>query len=101
MSSAAKVERQVPTLTEVLEEATLASPPELRIAQAPELEVDLDLDASPELGLAAAQGEEDQLRLALLGVVDAAMAEFRIELLSRLELLLDRGMAPRSKCGTE
>jgi hypothetical protein len=78
--------RQVPTLTEVLEEAALSSKFDFRAVPSQSLELD-----------AMAVGTADeQLRQAIMAVVDAAIDEFRAELFARLEPLLGRASAPRS-----
>jgi hypothetical protein len=98
--------RQVPTLTEVLEEAVLSSLSEARVGQGQGLDVELDIvadgagDGVRDSSLQAAADLVDPaegLRQAVLSLVDAAIEEFRAELLSRLEPLFERGALPRSE----
>lgn len=78
--------RQVPTLTEVLEEAALSSQFDFRAVPARSLEL------APE----TSDGADEQLRQAIVAIVDSAIDEFRAELFARLEPLLCRASAPHS-----
>ncbi len=69
----AHLARLVPTLTEVLEVS------------------ELQAAAVSDIAAAADVNEDDPLRQAVVGIVDAAVEEFRARLLAQLEPLLVRG----------
>lgn len=73
----AHLARLVPTLTEVLEVSDLQAVAAVAIAAA-----------------AADENRDDQLRQAVVGIVDAAIEEFRARLLAQLEPLLAQAQAP-------
>jgi hypothetical protein len=73
----AHLARLVPTLTEVLEVSELQA-----VVAAADVAAVSDVD------------KDDQLRQAVLGIVDAAIDEFRVRLLAQLEPLLVQGQVP-------
>ncbi|MDC8773987.1 hypothetical protein [Roseateles albus] len=92
MSPVLPLLRQVPTLTEVLEETSLGALPAQGFGQG----LDLELEAPAELMPGCVESDAEQRKQAILALVDKAIEEFRTELLSRLEPLLDQGSARQS-----
>lgn len=94
MTASAPIARVVPTLTEVLEEAALQvlerpKDDSRQLERVAECDIGLELATSPD--------PRAQLKLEVLSIVDAAVDEFRLQLLARIDLMLSKPRAVRSE----